>query len=219
MIDILVLTDCPWHPSEVIEMGLSPLEAEGFHFVFVKAAKDILTPERIAEYPVIICCKGDAITEANAHPWFEEGVTEVMPADFEAYIRNGGGFLAVHAGTFSEKGSAYGKLVGCTFNGHPPRCGVDVKMTGRHPIVDGVPDFHVRDEHYQITVDAADTTELFRTVSENGGEQIGGYVREMGQGRLCALTPGHVYDVFLNESYKRILVNAIRWCMKAGELA
>ncbi len=214
MNNVLVLCDCPWHPAEVIEMGFASLGSGEFHYTFVRAAKDILTPERIAEYPLIVCCKGDAVTEANNNPWFEEGVTEVGPAEFESYIQAGGGFLALHAGTWSEKDSPYGKLVGCTFIGHPPRCAVDVKITGQHPIVDGVPDFAIRDEHYQITVEADDTVELFRTVSAAGGEQVGGYVREMGDGRLCVLTPGHVLDVFLNENYQRILVNAMRWCIK-----
>ena len=213
MTNVLVLCDSPWHPAEVIELGLAPLEGDEFHLVFVKAAKDILTPERIAAYPLIICCKGDNVTEANGSPWFEEGVTEVGPKEFESYIKAGGGYIAVHAGTIGRKDTPYGDLVGCVFNGHPPRCGVDVKITGRHPVVDGVENFSVRDEHYQITLTADDAAELFRTVSESGGEQVAGYAREIGSGRLVALTPGHCADVFYNLNYKKILLNAMRWCL------
>jgi type 1 glutamine amidotransferase len=212
--NVLVLCDCPWHPAEVVQLGLAPLEGDEFHFVFVKDAKDILTPERIAQYRLIMCLKGDAITEANANPWFEEGVTEVMPKDFEDYIRAGGGFLAIHAGTLGKKDTPYGNLVGCTFNGHPPRCQVNVKITGKHPIVDGVGDFSIRDEHYDVTIEASDAEELFRTYSETGGEQVAGWVRYMGKGRLAALTPGHNLDVFYNESYKKIIINAMRWCLQ-----
>lgn len=41
---ILALCDDVWHPAEVIEKGILPLAADRYHFEFVKAAKDILTP-------------------------------------------------------------------------------------------------------------------------------------------------------------------------------
>lgn len=213
MTNVLVLCDSPWHPAEVIELGFAPLEGDDFHFVFVKAAKDILTPERIAGFPLIICAKGDSVTEANNHPWFEDGVTEVAAAEFEEYIKAGGGFIALHAGSIGRKGTPYGDFVGCTFTGHPPRCGIDVKVTGKHPIVAGIEDFSIRDEHYQTTLDI-EAEELFRTVSPSGGDQIAGYIREIGNGRMAVLTPGHCVDVFYNESFKKILVNTMNWCLK-----
>ena len=214
MTNILVLCDSPWHPAEVIELGFKPLEGDEFHFVFIKAAKDILTPKRIAEYPLIICAKGNNVSEANREPWFEDGVTEVGPAEFEEYIKAGGGFIALHAGTIGRKDTPYGNLVGSTFKGHPPRCGVDVKITGKHPIVEGIADFHIRDEHYMIDLDMDDCEELFRTLSPEGGEQVAGYVRSIGQGRFCALTPGHCLDVFYDNNFKQILLSAMRWCLK-----
>ncbi|MDR3121768.1 MAG: ThuA domain-containing protein [Clostridiales bacterium] len=216
MKNVLVLCDSPWHPAEVIELGLAPLEGDEFHFVFVRAAKDILTPARIAEYPLILCCKGNSVTEANNAPWFEDGVTEVGPKEFEAYVKAGGGFLAVHAGTIGKKDTPYGQLIGCEFNGHPPRCGVEVRITGKHPITEGVEArFDIRDEHYQTQITADDATELFRTVSESGGEQAGGYVRTLGSGRMCVMTPGHTVDVWYHKAFKKLLVNAMRWCLGA----
>jgi type 1 glutamine amidotransferase len=214
MTNVLVLCDSPWHPAEVVQMGLNFLEGDEYHLVYVKAAKDILTPARIAEYPLIVCCKGNNVTEANAEPWFEPGVTEVGPAEFEDYVRAGGGFLAVHAGTLGFKDSAYGAFVGNTFRGHPPRCGVDVKITPGHPIVEGLNDFHIRDEHYQIDLHDNGYTELFRTLSPDGGEQVGGYAKQLGEGRFCALTPGHCVDVFYHPEYRRLLTAALRWCLR-----
>jgi type 1 glutamine amidotransferase len=195
-------------------MGLSALESEEFRLDYVMTAKDILTPERIAEYPVIIVCKSNRVTAANPAPWFEDTVTEVRPQEFGEYVRNGGGYISLHSGNTSKEDSEMTKLIGNFFKGHPLRCGVDVKITGKHPITEGVKDFHIRDEHYAIEVNCDDSTELFRTTSETGGDQPGGYVREMGDGRLCVLTPGHTVDVFYNEEYLKILKNAIRWCAK-----
>jgi len=214
MKNVLVLCDSPWHPAEVIQMGFAPLEGDEFHFVFVKAAKDILTPERIAEYPLIICAKGNAVTEANNNPWYEETVTEVGPKEFEDYIRAGGGYIALHAGATGREGTPFAPLVGSTFNGHPLRCGIDVKITGRHPITEGVEDFHIRDEHYRINVQAQDAVELARSYSETGGEQVACFAREIGNGRLVMLAPGHCLDVYLNPQFKKLLVNAMRWAMR-----
>lgn len=213
MIPVLVVCDDLWHPGEVIEMGLQPLEGDEFHFTIVKATKDILTPERIARYPVLMCCKGNSVTSANTAPWFEEGVTEVCPKEMEEYVRNGGGLLSVHAFNTSKEDGPQTSLIGNYFLGHPPRCGVDVAITNRdHPITKGVEDFHIRDEHYQITVVAEDAKELFRTRSEKGGDQVGGYTRNMGDGRLCVLTPGHTVDVWYHPQFQRLLSNAIYWC-------
>ena len=214
MINTLVLCDDAWHPAEVIESGFAPLDGEEFHFTFVKTAKDILTPEMLTEYDVIICCKGNQISSSNSNVWFEEGVTEVTPREFEDYIRAGGGFISGHSANTSKQGDTYTALVGNYFLGHPPRCTTQVKITTDHPITAGVEDFVIRDEHYQITVTASDAQVLFTTSSEAGGEQIAGYAREIGEGRLAVLTPGHTLSAWLAPGYQKLWANAIRWAAK-----
>jgi type 1 glutamine amidotransferase len=214
MIPVLVVCDDLWHPAEVIEMGFASLDADKFSFHFVKVAKDILTPERIAGYPVIVCCKGNSVSSFNSAPWFEEGVTEVGPKEFGEYVRSGGGFVALHACNTTREGQPMTDFIGNTFVGHPPRCGVDVTITAKNPVTDGIADFHIRDEHYGINVVAEDAQTFMLTSSETGGEQVGGYTREIGEGRLCVLTPGHTLDVFLNPEFNKLLTNAIEWCAK-----
>ena len=214
MINVLVVCDDLWHPAEVILMGMKVLEGPEFRIDYVMTAKDILTPERIAEYPVVIVCKGNRVTAANAAPWFEDGVTEVRPQEFAEYVANGGGYISLHSGNTSREGSEMTKLTGNTSKGHPPRCGVDVKITADHPVTKGVQDFFIRDEHYQIDVVTNDADVFMHTVSETGGDQVAGYTRTIGDGRLCVLTPGHCVDVFYNEEFKKLLTNAIRWCAK-----
>jgi type 1 glutamine amidotransferase len=87
-----------------------------------------------------------------------------------------------------------------------------VRITGSHPIVRGLEDFTIRDEHYALECLPGGQEELFRTTSETGGDQIGGYVREIGKGRLCVLTPGHIFAVWEHPSYQRIVLNALQWC-------
>ena len=216
---VLVLCDDYWHPGEVVQLGLAPLESSNLQFEFVNCCKDILTVEKIRNYPLIINCKMNEITSANNHPWFDEGVTEVAVSDFCDYVENGGGFLSLHAGNayFNDKAedAAYVNFVGNYFIQHPPRCDMEVRITAQHPVTQGVGNFTLRDEHYEIAVVADNAQTICTTHSATGGDQIGGYVREIGKGRMCVLTPGHILDVWHNPEYQKMLINAMRWC--AGE--
>lgn len=214
---VLVLCDDLWHPAEVIEKGLAARQDKRFEFEIVKAAKDILTPERIAEYRLIICCKSNNVTAANNAPWFEPGVTEVCPKEFEDYIKAGGGFLAVHSGLAytRERNAAYVDLVGSVFCGHPPRCAVDLHgVKPEHPIMEGISDFTILDEHYNMEMVCDDADIFLESSSEKGGTQPAGYTRVIGSGRLCALTPGHTLDVWADPAFQKLFTNAMAWCLQ-----
>jgi type 1 glutamine amidotransferase len=218
---VLVICGDIWHPAEVVKRGFSYLDgfSEGkAEFDYICDAKDILTEEMLKEYQVIINAKGNQAAVENNSPWFEEGITEVNPKEFQAYIQQGGGFLALHAGNSITNAQCpeYTALTGSSFVNHPPRCDVSCQVVGNHPIVQGVQDFVVRDEHYNLELTTQDYQGFLYTSSEQGGNRIGGYVREIGKGRLCVLTPGHILSVYQNPDMQRLLWNAIQWC--AGEV-
>ena len=67
-----------------------------------------------------------------------------------------------------------------------------------------------------IDVFAPDAEVILTSSSDTeAGTQIAGYVRQIGKGRFCALTPGHNLAVFENGNYLKLLKQALRWC--AGE--
>ncbi len=216
MVNVLVLCDDVWHPVEVIERGLADLQDKEFHFDIVCTAKDILTPELISAYPVIMNCKGNAVTAANSAPWFEPGVTEVGAKEFADYVKAGGGFLSVHAGNTAGLNGyqEYVEFVGNNFLGHPLRCEVEVSVVKEHPVTAGVEDFTIRDEHYQLGELAEDIDVFLETRSATGGTQIAGYSRELGEGKICVLTPGHTLAVWQNEMFRKLLFNAIYYVMR-----
>lgn len=227
---ILVLCDDVWHPAEVIQRGLSSFEKNmritnqpfDYEFDFVMAAKDILTPEFIQQYPLIICCKSNNVIAANSAPWFENTVTEVMGKEFRDYVENGGGFLAIHSGNvFLGNGDGveeYTDFVGNRFLSHPLRCEVLLKKIKEHPIMENVADsFWIRDEHYKIELLAKDADIFLSSSSKEGGIEPAGYTRTFGNGRLCVLTPGHTLSVWENPEFQKILNNAINWCIKGKE--
>lgn len=231
MTKILVLCDDIWHPAEVIEKGFALLLDVPWEFEFVHTAKDILTPEMLREYPLVINCKSNNVTGGNPDPWFEEGVTDAGPEDFRKYVEEGGSFLSIHSGNafnpefcryedekFRKPCREYVDFVGNRFTGHPPRCTVNVYVTeDNHPVTKGVVDFEIRDEHYQVDCLADDALVLLETASESGRVMPGGYVREMGKGRLCVLMPGHTLSVWAHPEFQKLVKNAISWCLHEEE--
>ncbi len=210
MLKVLVLSGDYWHPAEIIELGMEPLEKK-LAITYIRDAKDALTLEFIRNFQVIVCCKGNHINEANSNEWFEENVTEVMPKDFSDWVDKGGGLLFIHAGNTYKKGEGFSELSGNYFVGHPPRCEVSVKPL-EHPITEGIREFTIRDEQYQIEVTESDVDIFLKTYSKQGGEQIGGYSKYIGAGRVCVLTPGHIWDVWRKEEFLALVYNAIEWC-------
>ena len=96
---------------------------------------------------------------------------------------------------------------------HPPRCEVKVRPIADHPVTEGVEPFTVRDEHYEIRVIAEDVIRLLESESESGGKQTAGYVRRLGDGKICVLTPGHILSVWKHPMFKKLVLNAIDWCL------
>lgn len=222
---ILVIYGDIWHPAEVVRKGLSYLTEFYDSMEFMEDAKDMLSASDLSQYDLIICCKGNNLTSGNKCSWFEQDVNEATPADLKAYVENGGGFLSVHAGnSFFETGEGehvdapareYIDFVGCRFVTHPPRCPVNYHVSDvSHPITAGVKDFTVRDEHYQIEMTAGDAQILMTSSSADGADMPAAYVREMGQGRLCSLMPGHILDVWKEPEFQKLMNNAIKWCMQ-----
>ncbi len=213
----LMIVDDPWHPAEVIERGVADIALGDIQLDWVRDAKDILTPEMLRDYRVVIVAKGNAINAANPAPWFDAGVTECDPAALAAYVREGGGLLAVHAALSVGRTvePAYTDLLGAYFMSHPSREEVRVSVSARHAITEGVSDFVERDEHYQIAITAPDAEIFLTSRSEHGGCFPSGFARAYGKGRIADLTPGHTLGVWRQPSFQRLFVNAVRWC--AGE--
>lgn len=221
---ILVIAGDIWHTMEVIKTGFSYVTEFYDQMTFVEDAKDMLVPADLEQFDLVICCKGNNLTSGHGTWWFENGVSELNPKDFEAYVKNGGSFLSVHAGnSFSEKDVPephytpcvdYIHFVGNRFVYHPPRCPVTCEVIKDHPVTAEVKTFCERDEHYQVEITAQDADILMESTSATGQRMPAAYVREMEKGRLCVLMPGHILSVWKNPEYQKLLTNAIRWCLK-----
>jgi len=143
-------------------------------------------------------------------------MTPEVEGAFRAFVRDGGGLLAIHSGTAGyDETPTLRALLGGVFVQHPPQCAVTIAPRGASPLTAGLAPFTVRDEHYHMSFDAGDATRFLDTTSEHG-VQPGGWTREEGTGRVCVLTPGHNVEVWLHPIYQALLGNTLRWC-GAGE--
>ena len=228
-INVLLICDDYWHPAEIVEKGIRAFSENcpGYRFDIVHDGKDILTPEMLERYPVIINAKNNSINSANKEPWFEAGVSEVCPAQIREYVEKGGHLIVIHSGSafnekmlegysenFTKPNSEYIDLVGCRFLYHPPRCETTYHVAAKeHPVMKGVEDFTVRDEHYHLDVFADPVEVILTSSSESGGEGIiAGYEKKAGEGIILVLTPGHNLDVWLHPQFQKMLKNAIDYC-------
>ena len=212
---ILLICDDLWHPGETVRFGLNFLTGQGHTLQTVMDPKDIVTPEMLRQFDAVIIAKGDCLNAANSQaPWFEEAVTWVSPQGYEKYVREGGAILFMHAGiTFrKDRCPAMVELQGVQFKGHPPQCPVHFHVANpAHPIMAGVEDFTLpQDEHYTLDVLAEDL-EVFAETSSDAGAYPAGLCRELGQGRVCILTPGHNAFAIHYPAYQRVILNALNW--------
>ena len=195
MLNVLVLCDDCWHPAETVMRSLNQLSKQDFALDYVCAPRDILSKAMIRQYDAIVLARGNSFSPAlHDKRWFDRDWCEVMPEDFEAYVREGHGFLSLHAGNCFRSNDCpeMVSFLGNDFISHPPQCPVTVRATKPHPITEGVKTFTARDEHYIIRLTAPDADVFLESASDTeAGCQVAGYTRRIGRGRLCVLTPGH----------------------------
>jgi uncharacterized protein len=156
------------------------------------------------------------------------GISEDGKAAFEAWVRDGGGYVGLEAAASTEQAwSFYVQNVGAEFLAHPPTLepGTIRFSTTSHPIIDGLPAsldiveqwyvFRERPENVpgQTVLMTLDETTLPSTHPQ---EQLIGYhayawVHERFGGRSFYTGLGDNPDIFSDETILELLGRAIEW--------
>ena len=80
-----------------------------------------------------------------------------------------------------------------------------------HPITRGMNDFTIFDETYKNQVFEQDNHVLLTTDHPTSDESLC-WVRRYGRAKICYIQMGHGPDAYANDSYRRLVARAIRWC-------
>lgn len=206
---VLLVNDDRWHPGKVSDEGVKPLEKKGFHIDTLNDGADFAGRE-LSEYPVVMFVKGNNRTASDETNWMTEETREKL----KKYVQGGGGLLVMHSGTTGYNGMEdLHSLFGGLFMTHPKGLPVTFSPIAGHPITKGVEAFTETEEHYFMDI-ADEPLNVFLTGSTRHGTLPAGWTREDGQGRVCALTPGHNVALWLNPNFQKLLENALNWCAR-----
>jgi len=201
----LVLCEDQWHPVETVRRGLGTLSGQEFEFEFL-ADGSRWSSSAMKSFPLVILAKANHICASNQSAW----LTAETQMAFRSFVREGGGLMLLHAGTCYKDLSEMCGVTGGAFLSHPNQCAVTVEPKAGHPLAAGVNLFTETDEHYFMSFDATEADVFVWSHSEHG-KQPAGWTRKEGSGRVCALTPGHNLEVWLNPEFQKLLSNALRW--------
>lgn len=141
---------------------------------------------------------------------------------FEQFIKNGGGFLGVHAATDTEYDWPwYGKLVGAYFNGHPDQQVATLHVTDKNNIsTKHLPEtWERKDEWYNFKQLNPDVHVLI-TIDEstykggtNGTTHPMAWYHEFDGGRAFYTELGHTDESYNEPLYLQHLLGGIKYAM------
>lgn len=144
---------------------------------------------------------------------------------FEAYIRQGGSYMGIHAACDTEYDWPwYGKLAGAYFNGHPNNPNVrqaDIQVVDEnHSSTKGLPNSWTRtDEWYnykEINSDINVVLNLDETSYEggtNGASHPIAWYHEFDGGRAFYTGGGHTLESYSEPAFLQHLLGGIKYCL------
>ncbi len=170
---------------------------------------------------------------SNAEPYdvivlynMSQKISEKRQKNFIDILNKGKGLVVLHhaVGAFDDW-REYEKITGGRFfHNEGVRGGksykrstfkndVDMKVSissKQHPVTRGLGDFVIHDENYKGCYFEADNNVLL-TTDEGTSDKTIGWTREYGRSRVCFIQLGHDADAYENESYRKLVSQAIRW--------
>ncbi len=139
---------------------------------------------------------------------------------FEHYIRNGGGYLGIHAASDTEfEWEFYGELVGAYFSGHPRVQKATVRVDDhKHPSTRHLPTTWPRtDEWYNFRKPPENVHVLLSLdTSSYEGSTMGddhpiAWCRQMDKGRSLYTGGGHTNESFVEPAFQKHLIGSLLW--------
>jgi len=149
-------------------------------------------------------------------------ITDEQKANLITLLKRGKGLVSLHHSLANyQDWPEFEKIVGGKYflapaGGRPQstfKHDVDlhVKLADpKHPIVAGLTDFDIHDEAYGKFAVGKNVHPLLTTKHPESGDCIG-WAKRYGNARVCYIQLGHDSKAYRNESYRRLVHQAIRW--------
>ncbi|MCB0642313.1 MAG: ThuA domain-containing protein [Phaeodactylibacter sp.] len=150
---------------------------------------------------------------------------------FEAYIRNGGGFVGIHAAADTEEDwPFYQELVGAYFDSHPPvqEARLLVRQATQHPAINHLhQDWTPTDEWYYFKAPLKSHATVLLELDESSvtGKAPTGqphpiaWAHQKFGGRMLYTGIGHTAAQFSNPVYLEHLIRSVQWAGGQYEIA
>jgi cytochrome c len=210
---VLVFSKTTGYRHASIAAGIDAVRQLGRAHGFTVAASEdgsAFTRENLARYRVVIwlSTSGDVLDDDQRRA-------------FEAYIREGGGYVGVHGAANTEYDWAwYGGLVGAYFRSHPAPQSATLTIREReHPSTAHLDAVWTRfDEWYDFRSPPGPDVGVLLTLDEQTyrGGGMGAYhpiawCQEYQGGRAFYTGCGHTIESFDEPAFRQHLLGAIRW--------
>ena len=210
----IVLLNDYWHPAQSIEPLLPMIFDEKEWIVRVTEDPNYVGAHMMPPDLVMNFKDGIADTSIPTTNWYTNHAWPpyVVPMLFAG---GGAGYIGVHCGlaNIPADSPVYTELLRGRFITHPPKCPVKVKITAEHSVTEGVHDFEIEDEHYQME-GLWDQTQVLGSTESEHGSQVGIWAHELGACRVVGITPGHTTEVLTHPEMVKLLRNAVNWAAK-----
>lgn len=169
----------------------------------------MFTPQNLQQYKAIIFLSPTG-----------EFFNEDQKRAFQQYIRNGGGFIGIHAATDCLfKWEWYGNMIGAYFTNHPPvQEAVLTIIDTKHPSTkDLVSPWNHTDEWYNFNYTNPNIKVLLKIDEEsykggkNGADHPVAWYHQFEGGRIFYTALGHTPESYKNEYFLKHLLGGIKY--------
>jgi type 1 glutamine amidotransferase len=211
---ILVFSKTAGFHHSSIDEGIVAVQKLGMENKFdVDTTKDSgkFTAENLKQYAAVVFLNttGDVFNDAQQ-------------AAFEQYIKNGGGFVGVHAATDTEyEWPWYGKLVGAYFISHPEQQMATLNVINQNTIATKhLPKVWNRKDEWYNFKDINPNLKVLITIDEttyqggkNGDPHPMAWYHDFDGGRSFYTELGHVEESYTDPLYLKHLLGGIKYAM------
>ncbi|WP_258171346.1 ThuA domain-containing protein [Paenibacillus sp. R14(2021)] len=190
-----------WHPLAPVKEQLDAMLGSAFD-IFVSEDYDALASLHERDYDALL---------SYADCW-ESKLTPEQTAGLLRFVSQGGGLLVIHNGISLQVSYELAQVIGAKFIGHPPYQPLTyVRAAFDHPLLEGVSDFTVEEEPYRFELDTFTPRRILLEFDYEGARYPAAWEHPYGLGRVVYLQPGHCAASFQPASYRRLIVNSLRW--------